>query len=116
MQFVYDNSAPLKCFENPELHRRVGVYADEPINHTGMGCQMVECLMEKPTLNTITCGSYHSLAEVDKELARMTRLTIEQIDKIVAELQGHRARLQAELDKGIHFDAALAAQIQEKTI
>lgn len=95
----YDTRQPLECCEFKSLNRCIGVTISRRFKHTGTGKQMVDIERETPSINTHTYGRICNAEDARSEAAASTWKTIADLDKIIDELEAHRERLQAELQK-----------------
>jgi len=90
---VYTNAEQLMCCEFPNLKRTVGVTVyDRIANHASLG-DAVQVYFERVALNTTAAGGWKSVADAPAEAARMNQYVIEDLDRVIAELQAHRDRL-----------------------
>jgi hypothetical protein len=95
MKQIYSNQAPLLCAEFPSLKRQIGVsvyqYHEEHWN--------VEYERVSLNVNTATFGKGISTPmETQEQVIKSTWAVIENLDKVIDELQDHRRRLFYEVD------------------
>jgi hypothetical protein len=108
---LYTNAQPLECCEFKNLNRQVGVTVHQRYaTHASLG-DAVDICYERPTLNTATFGGWKSVASAAAEIATMTDYVIDDLDRIIAELQAHRDRL-VEKRATIADDVAAALEAQ----
>lgn len=94
---MYDSRQPLDSCEFPELHKRIGVLASPPFHHHGANATYVDVSRETLRVSTGSYGSCYPVEDAAGEVERATRDTIADLDKVIADLTGHRDRLRREL-------------------
>jgi hypothetical protein len=96
---MYDSRKPLVSCEYEHLGRQVGIFVDEPYDHKGLDTKCVEVYCEEVTVNTRAVGSTERAPDWKWSAVSFTMRLIRKLDRLIAELQGHRKRLAREFEK-----------------
>lgn len=107
---LYDNTKPVSDGWQ-QLAREIGVCATDPANNfimvrTGHAAELVEVIAEAPIIHTRTNVQFVAPDKLNASILEQTGLVIEQIDRVIAELQTHRERM---LASAIALDAQMKA-------
>jgi hypothetical protein len=92
MTKIYSNKEPLQCCEFPNLRNAVGVEVNQYNSRISVNFERVSI-----SVNTASFGQNVSLEEVESKVIESTEWVVSHLEKVIAELQGHRARLLNEL-------------------
>jgi hypothetical protein len=96
---LYDNRKPLEVAKHKALGRQVGVVVSGSFFHKGLNRECVEIHHEWPSFNTDAAGGPGvPVEDWQADVMRRLEYIIQKLDEGIAELQMHRARMQADLE------------------
>jgi hypothetical protein len=96
-RYQLDARAPLTVAD-PALHRHVGVTVGQPFHHHGMNAVYVDVDRETVRVNTDAYGTCYPVGSTGTAAEEALSRTVAELDAVIAELAGHRARLATQLE------------------
>lgn len=97
LQAMYDSCQPLTSCDFPGPHKRIGVIASKPFHHCGANATYVDVHYDTVRVGSVGYGMSYPVERAAEEIERATRAAIANLDKVIADLAGHRDRLRQEL-------------------
>jgi hypothetical protein len=103
-RWQHDSTAEIEIIKRPDVARQIGAVAGWPTMHYGRNEWMVETFLSKPTLTAISYGRWVPALEARPAWLADSREVLAGVDGLIAELQRHKARLEALLEEEANDD------------
>lgn len=97
---LHDSRRPLANVEAGSIPRSIGVLVSGPFWNHGLERRMVDVERETVAVNSRTFGNMCAVERAEQVVREATQRTIEDLDRVIADLTQHRERLAGELAAG----------------
>ncbi len=97
-EHVFNNREELVSCEYKSLERKLGLVVGAPYFNRGAGEHVCDMEVETVAVNTVSSVAWPRPGGINPQAVSSLKTVVAQIDAVIAELHGHKVRLQGDIE------------------